>query len=1459
MVPTPNKSTPTETSSSIKRRDYLKLASASASFAMGGIGGSTLSSSTVRASNSNDDFVIDDFEDNDLSEYSVDRGSNYNIVTSPTYEGHYGLELADEAAIELISTSGLGAYPQAGDTFSVRFRTNGTGGGEKANFTYGVQSHTDRYYVVLNPGAQEIRLFKYKDDSSIVLSDAVTASFSADTWHVLEVDWETDGTHTATLYDEEADTQLAQVTGTDSEWTSGGIGFDAYLSTGEAVYFDDVTFGAAGFLERDGYALIDDFEDGNLSEYSFDRGASGASVVTSPAYHGSQALAISGTDTELISTEDLSHYPSIGTSFSCWVRATGGAEKLNLTYGVQDHDNRYYANLNFNKNRFSLYRWDNSSTVTLDFNDSGFTVSEDAWYKIKVHWDRDGTHTATLYDASGHRLVQAQATDTTWESGGVGYDAYLASSGGTVYFDFVTLDLERVSEINVVDNFEDGNLDEYEFDRGQSGASVVSNPVYRGSNALEINGTNTEMISMSGLQNYPAAGDVFSYRVRATGGANKTNFTYGVQNHLNRYYVHLKFADDSLVLLRYEDGSSYVLDKQSSGFTLSEDEWYEVTIDWQEDGTHTVSLYDSAGGLVAQVSATDSTWPAGGVGYDAYLSSSGGTVYYDQVMLDSGKEVLESNRVVDDFEDGNFAEYEFDSGTSTGVSIENTPTRSGANVLKISGVNREMISTSGLETYPSSGDVFSCWVQGTNGLDDVNFTYGVQNYDNRYYVNLDFASDLFGVFKYENGSTTTLATDDSLTLTEDRWYNIEVDWRQVGTHTVTLYDSTGARVAQVTTSDTTWLDGGIGFDAYLGSSGGSVYFDYVAIHSSVLDDFEDGDITEYNGDTGSFTVQNSTVLEGNQTLKGSSAGTAIAHTDVETPRGYEYTASVKAPSGSGAKPALMACIQDPLNPLSDCYYVQADTANDKIAVYKNKSGNSELLGQSNVTLDEDKEYRLRIELKANSVIGAVLDANGTSLKATGGHDKTLPTGRLGLYLDGGSPGYFDYLTKRRRAGIILDDFEDGEINEYAGDTAYYSIQTSTTLQGNRTLKSTNQYRGIANTAVKTPRKNEYRCFVMAESGSNARPGLLTCVQDPDAPIDNCYWVQASSDNNNLNLFRRDGGSTTVLDQINVTIDEGAVYRLAITLSENEVKASIATEHGVQLAETKMVSDTTYAAGNLGFYSGAGEPAYYDYVVKSPTGTRRAVEVSATSKTVNEALNSTMAQEVLSELNNPSTNTADATRQNYYGDGQLDFVSIDVPIEYGKLQVGYNGRSLGGVIATLDRSMMPDSLIADISGDFGWPSSTDGTLLNTNSLGEPKFTRTATSSERNEVTTLVSDYDIRDDAPGPVIARNNDGGVYRLLHYDKIYHVDSARTKVTSEEKIIGSPSQCAVGISQCMATGTISIGVCGVGAAGCLGGLSTPVPGDEAIICGIAVGGCVGSVNSYYNHCDRAADTCEDP
>ncbi|WP_227354486.1 right-handed parallel beta-helix repeat-containing protein [Haladaptatus salinisoli] len=175
------------------------------------------------------------------------------------------------------------------------------------------------------------------------------------------------------------------------------------------------------------------------------------------------------------------------------------------------------------------------------------------------------------------------------------------------------------SPTTTVDGFEDGTLAEYEFDRGESGARVVSTPTERGGNALEIGGTNTEMISTSGLPTYPRAGDTFGYWLRGDGGAADSNLSYGVQGHDDRYFVRVDIANDDLVLFRYENGTAHRLDSDSTGYSLSQGSWYELVVDWAPNGGHMVTLRGADGNRIARVSASDSAWSDGGVGYDAYL------------------------------------------------------------------------------------------------------------------------------------------------------------------------------------------------------------------------------------------------------------------------------------------------------------------------------------------------------------------------------------------------------------------------------------------------------------------------------------------------------------------------------------------------------------------------------------------------------------------------------------------------------------------------------------------------------------------------------------------------------------------------------------------------------------------------------------------------------------------------
>jgi hypothetical protein len=169
----------------------------------------------------------------------------------------------------------------------------------------------------------------------------------------------------------------------------------------------------------------------------------------------------------------------------------------------------------------------------------------------------------------------------------------------------------------------------------------------------------------------------------------------------------------------------------------------------------------------------------------------------------------------------------------------------------------------------------------------------------------------------------------------------------------------------------------------------------------------------------------------------------------------------------------------------------------------------------------------------------------------------------------------------------------------------------------------------------------------------------------------------------------------------------------------------------------------------------------------------------------------MAQSVLSDLNNPSTDTASATEVNGYRDGSsLVDHSINVPMEYGRLNIRRTGGTVERVTAELDYSSIPDSLINDPSDGFGWSSSEKGILVHDDSFSDPKFVRHVTESEENDVANTVSDYDGRTDDPHGVVVRSRDGGVYYAAYHDKIYHVNESTDDVVKEEKIYQSQSNC---------------------------------------------------------------------
>uniref|UniRef100_UPI0010932B94 fibronectin type III domain-containing protein n=1 Tax=Halorussus marinus TaxID=2505976 RepID=UPI0010932B94 len=177
-----------------------------------------------------------------------------------------------------------------------------------------------------------------------------------------------------------------------------------------------------------------------------------------------------------------------------------------------------------------------------------------------------------------------------------------------------------------IDDFDDGNLDEYTGDT--DAFTIVSSPTHAGSNALEVTGGGGYSIfSTSGLPAYPAAGDAFSFRLRVQDSDTGTSGMYfGVQDTSRWYRV--RWNAGELQLQR--DGEQIAVQSGS----VPTGEWLRVLVSWSADGTITAAIADASGTRHAAVSATDSTYTDGGIGWSHFNGASSETVRFDSAQIE---------------------------------------------------------------------------------------------------------------------------------------------------------------------------------------------------------------------------------------------------------------------------------------------------------------------------------------------------------------------------------------------------------------------------------------------------------------------------------------------------------------------------------------------------------------------------------------------------------------------------------------------------------------------------------------------------------------------------------------------------------------------------------------------------------------------------------------------------------
>ncbi len=194
------------------------------------------SSTAVSFSNGSTTFnAFDDYEDNNITEYSGDTGL-FSVVTSPVFGGTYALKPSNTSGK---TTNGIFRFDDPvsqGQIIRYMQYVNTAGTTDEPCTLFGVQSPgttNQNYGVCLELfGVDRMSISKNvkNNDSSGTLLASTTVSYTTG-WYEVEIDWQTNNSIKASLYNS-AGSLVATASTTDSSYTSGGFGYAFWFNNG---------------------------------------------------------------------------------------------------------------------------------------------------------------------------------------------------------------------------------------------------------------------------------------------------------------------------------------------------------------------------------------------------------------------------------------------------------------------------------------------------------------------------------------------------------------------------------------------------------------------------------------------------------------------------------------------------------------------------------------------------------------------------------------------------------------------------------------------------------------------------------------------------------------------------------------------------------------------------------------------------------------------------------------------------------------------------------------------------------------------------------------------------------------------------------------------------------------------------------------------------------------------------
>jgi hypothetical protein len=119
--------------------------------------------------------------------------------------------------------------------------------------------------------------------------------------------------------------------------------------------------------------------------------------------------------------------------------------------------------------------------------------------------------------------------------------------------------------------------------------SLTTSATLEGSISLTANQYSDNIISISGLDNYPSKGDVFACLVEDRDGSSRSQIHFGVSD-TNNYYEAALSTDNNLIRLRKRENGDFVeLDQHNISVGTG---IYDIEVTWKSDDTIEVRVFD---------------------------------------------------------------------------------------------------------------------------------------------------------------------------------------------------------------------------------------------------------------------------------------------------------------------------------------------------------------------------------------------------------------------------------------------------------------------------------------------------------------------------------------------------------------------------------------------------------------------------------------------------------------------------------------------------------------------------------------------------------------------------------------------------------------------------------------------------------------------------------------------------